>query len=447
MGMRAGFIAVAMASQFFISRVSAGSEIELLINMLHENGTVSDVQYGRLTAELEQNKKQNQQLQKQLDEKLAEATKPSDVDVQVKGGLRVSTRDDAFSTELGGRLQIDAASYGGDPAMGDGTEVRRAYLRLQGTMYHDWGYRLQYNFANTGSNGKGIVDAYIDYKGFNYLNLRVGHFKEPFTLHEATSDNFVTFTERALLAAFSPGRTIGAMASHVQSDLTWAIGVFGDSVDKKEGSNDEDWGASARVTVAPINETGRLIHLGLAANYRDSGEAGTVRFKQAPETRVSGTNIVDTGLIMDTKDVMKLGVELAGVWGPLSAQAEYISTSVNRNGLNDVDFDGWYVETGYFLTGESRQYKNGKFTRPKPFSNIGEDGTGAWQLALRYTTIDLNDGMIDGGETDAMTVGLNWYPTPTLRFTANYVDVLEIDGGPFDRQEPRILQVRSQWAF
>ena len=133
--------------------------------------------------------------------------------------------------------------------------------------------------------------------------------------------------------------------------------------------------------------------------------------------------------------------------GHFRQQAEYISTSVNRNGLNDVDFDGWYVETGYFLTGESRQYKNGKFTRPKPFSNIGEDGTGAWQLALRYSTIDLNDGMIDGGETDAMTVGLNWYPTPTLRFTANYVDVLEIDGGPFDRQEPRILQVRSQWAF
>ncbi len=447
MSIRARLITATVLSQFLISPVFAGSEIATLIKMLHENGTVSDAQYGRLLAELEQNKRQGEQVQKQLDEKLAEATKPSDVDVQVKGGLKISTRDGAFSTQLGGRLQLDAASYSGAPAMGDGTEVRRAYLTLQGKMYHDWGYRLQYNFASTGANGKGILDAYIDYNGFNNLNLRVGNFKEPFTLYEATSDNFVTFTERPLAAAFSPGRRIGVMALDEQNDWTWAVGVFGDSVSTKGGSDDEGWGASARTTVAPINEKDRLIHIGLSANYRDTGDNGTVQFKQAPETHVAGVNIVDTGLIADTKEVVKLGAELAGVWGPLSAQAEYITTTVNRNGLSDLDFDGWYLETAYFLTGESRQYKNGKFGRPKPSINVGEGGVGAWQLALRYSTIDLDDGLVDGGEADAMTVGLNWYPTPTLRFTANYIDVLDVDGGPFDKQEPRIFQVRSQWAF
>jgi phosphate-selective porin OprO/OprP len=34
-----------------------------------------------------------------------------------------------------------------------------------------------------------------------------------------------------------------------------------------------------------------------------------------------------------------------------------------------------------------------------------------------------------------------------LRFSANYVDVLEVEGGTYDNQEPSAFQVRSQWAF
>ena len=436
-------------SSLMTTTVYAGSEIATLIKMLHENGTVSDEQYGRLLAELQQAQQQSQQEKQVINNKLAEATNPSDIDVKIKeGGLTLATRDGAFTTKLGGRLQLDAASYSGNPEMGDGTEVRRAYLTLQGTMYDDWGYRFQYNFASTGSNGKGILDAFIDYKGFDSVDLRVGNFKEPFTLQEAISDNFTTFTERATIAAFSPGRRMGVMASHGNQDWTWAAGVFGDSVDSKGGTDDESWGASTRVTMSPINQAGRLVHLGLGANYRNVDSAGSVQFKQAPETHIAGINIVDTGSsIMNANDVLKLGAEFATVYGPFSAQAEYIATNVARDGLNDLDFDGWYAQAGYFLTGESQQYSKGKFGSPKPNSIVGQGGIGAWQLALRYNTLDLNDGLINGGDVDAMTLGLNWYSTPALRFTANYVDVLEVDGGPNDEQEPRVFQVRSQWAF
>jgi phosphate-selective porin OprO/OprP len=147
------------------------------------------------------------------------------------------------------------------------------------------------------------------------------------------------------------------------------------------------------------------------------------------------------------KDFYKVGAEIATVQGPFSAQAEYITTSVNRNSGTDLDFDGWYVQTGYFLTGESRNYKNGAFGGITPKANVGEGGIGAWELALRYSTLDLTDADIDGGEADSITLGLNWYPTPALRFSANYVDVLEVDGGTHDNEEPKIFQVRSQWAF
>lgn len=423
----------------------AGSEIETLINMLHENGMVSEEQYGRLMAELEQNQVQAAEEKAEVDEKLAEATKPSDVEVTTNGGLKIQTRDGKFATRIGGRVQADAAAYGGDPEMGDGTEIRRARLYLQGTMYHDWGFKLQYDFANSGSSG--IKDAYLSYNGFDNLELKAGNFKDPFSLQEQTSSKFVSFTERALPSAFSAGRHIGVMASTAHQHWTLAGGLFADTVSAEGGEEDEGWGAGTRATWSPVNNKTAVVHVGLGLNYRETGGSNQTRFKQQPETHVAGVNIVDTGIIDAVSEFYKVGAEIATVQGPFSAQAEYITTSVSRDMGSDLDFNGWYAQAGYFLTGESRQYKNGKFGGIKPEVNVGEGGIGAWEMALRYSTVDLNDADIDGGEADAMTVGLNWYPTPTLRFSANYVDVLDVKGGTYDDDEPNVVQLRSQWAF
>jgi len=443
------FIAAAILSTMTTSAY-AGSEIETLINMLHENGMVSDAQYGRLAAELEENKAQSVKKETKIQEQLTEATKPSDVEVKVKGGVTVKTRDGKFSTKIGGRVQADAASYSGDPQMGDGTEIRRARLYLQGTMYNDWGYKLQYDFANTAAHGKGIADAYVTYNGFDDLQIKVGNFKDPFSLEEQTSSKFVLFTERSLVGAFAAGRHIGTMLSTKQKHWSLAGGVFGDSLTATNGDDhtqDEGWGLGSRATFAPINEKTKLIHFGLGIDYRDTGGANTARFKTQAETHISGINIVDTGTITDATDDLKVGLEFASVLGPFSAQAEYISTTVSRNNASDLDFDGWYTQAGYFFTGESRKYKKGAFGSVTPKSNVGEGGIGAWELGLRYSSLDLTDGDVDGGEAESFTLGLNWYATPTLRFSANYIDVLDVKGGKYDDQEPRIFQVRSQWAF
>jgi phosphate-selective porin OprO/OprP len=427
--------------------VSAGSEIETLINMLHENGMVSDEQYGRLVAELKQNQAVANEEKVQVQEQLTEATKPADVEVKVKGGLTVKTRDGKFSTKLGGRVQADGATYSGQPDMGNGTEIRRARLYLQGKMYYDWGYKLQYDFANTGSNGKGIADAFITYNGFDDLQLKVGNFKDPFMLQEQTSSKHTLFTERAIPAAFYAGRHIGLMASTVQKHWSLAGNLSGDAVNTDGGEDDEGWGAGARVTFSPIDEKTKLIHFGLGINYRDTGD-DDVRFKNTPESHVAGVNIVDTGTIDNVNDYFNVGLEVAATYGSFSAQAEYVTTSVNRNSGQDLDFDGWYFQTGYFLTGESRNYKSrGAFAGVTPKGIVGEGGIGAWEFGLRYSSVDLADADIDGGEADLIGAALNWYPTPTLRFSANYIDVLDIEGGSHDGDEPSVFQVRSQWAF
>ena len=62
----------------------------------------------------------------------------------------------------------------------------------------------------------------------------------------------------------------------------------------------------------------------------------------------------------------------------------------------------------------------------------------------RYSTLDLSDESVDGGEEDNFTFGVNWYPTPNFRFMANYVKVLDLKGGDFDEADPDAFMLRAQ---
>lgn len=429
------------------AQVNAGSELVTLVKMLHKNGMVSDDQYGRLMDEIKQGAA-NAAVEEQAKQTKIDNENPIELKID-EGGIQMKTADGAFATKIGGRVQIDGAWYNSDGTdLANGTEIRRARLYLQGKMFHDWGYKLQYDFINTGRSG--VKDAYLTYNGFDDLELKVGNFKDPFMLQEQTSSKYITFSERSLLDAFTEGRHIGIMASSKHKHWTVATGFFGDAVDSSAiVGRDDGWGVTGRTTFSPINEKTEVIHLAAAASYRKIEDFGRVRFKQAPETHNSSFyHIVDTGLqITDADNYLKLGAELATVYGPFSMQSEYIWTTVERNAATNLDFDGWYAEAAYFITGESRRYKKGKFGGIKPNSVVGKNGIGAWQVAARYSTIDLNDHDIDGGQADSFALGVNWFPTSTLRFTANYVNVVNITGGNHDGEEPSLVQVRGQWAF
>jgi phosphate-selective porin OprO/OprP len=112
--------------------------------------------------------------------------------------------------------------------------------------------------------------------------------------------------------------------------------------------------------------------------------------------------------------------ESAVVLGPFSAQAEYKASMANSDAYNDPRVSGYYVMASYFLTGESRPYKygDGCFDRVKPKKPLGE-GAGAWQLAARYSYVDLTEG--NGGKLNDYVVGLNWYLNNNARFMFNYI--------------------------
>ena len=436
-----------LSSTFSLPALSATDAMVDLLKVLRDKGTISDSDYNALEKAAKSDKAQ-------IKKAVSDATKDT---VKVKtghAGLKVQSGDGAFKFQLGGRLMVDAAFYDKDKTqLGNGAELRRARLFVKGTAYKDWFYKGQLDFAGSKVS---VKDFYMGYHGFKPVKIVIGHHKEPFSLEEQTSSKYITFMERGLTSTFSPGRNTGiSVASHGQQ---WGarVGYFFDGVKNNASPNGQGWGLTGRVHFAPINEKDRVIHLGAAASYRGSDSSNNkLRFRERAETHITSTRLVDTGDINNYDNETRYGLEAAAVLGPFSVQSEYMRTSVDTRGPgSDPEFSGWYAYGSYFLTGEHRPYKasSGSFGRVKPASVVGQGGTGAWELAARYSSLDLKDSGINGGRENDITVGLNWYATPNVRFMANYVrastDPTSVVKFPTTGNEDvNIFQLRSQIDF
>lgn len=347
----------------------------------------------------------------------------------VKGLSHVSA-DGERTLKVFGRVQNDWAFHSADDAIVadkgpfiDGTEFRRARLGVSGTLYENVGYKAEYDFAGGDADFK---DVFMTLADVGPGSVKVGHFKEPFSLEELTSSKYLTFLERSLPNAFAPSRNTGASLYGDTDDVTWAVGVFratdGFGNDVNSGS-DAEYAATGRITYAPIYEEdgAKVVHVGAAYSAR-SAENGSVRFRSSPEDH-QAPRVADSGTFAaDGFDL--LGVEAAWVHGALSLQAELIQATVDAAAGGDPDLTGFYVYASWFLTeGDHRNYKKsaGAFDRVSPRANWGPDGVGAWELVARFSSLDLTDSGLAGGELDDVTLGVNWYLNPHTRVMLDYV--------------------------
>jgi phosphate-selective porin OprO/OprP len=345
----------------------------------------------------------------------------------------------------------------------DGVEFRRARLYISGSVYDNIKFKWQYDFAQQDDDDDTeFKDVYVALTDLPVVGtLKIGHFKEPFSLEELTSSKNVTFMERALPNVYAPGRNTGFQLQNAFLDerLTAAVGVFRETNDWGFYADDDaGWNVTGRITGLPwyADEGRQLLHLGAAYSHKNPDDFG-LRYRQRPEAHLSGIRFVDTAFqnpfpgAARVDSVNLYGGEAALVYGPFSVQGEYMMHDVDTDySLGDLDFDGWYVETSYYLTGEHRRYDtgDGTFDSVKPLNNFSLDGSGwgAWQVALRYSTVDFNDGwVVRGGEETNWTAGINWWLNPATRVTFNYVKAdIEHDlyEGDLD-----IFQTRFQFAF
>ena len=147
---------------------------------------------------------------------------------------------------------------------------------------------------------------------------------------------------------------------------------------------------------------------------------------------------MDTGIFEDVGHQSIAALEVAGARESFMFRGEYYRATWNRDTAKDPDFRGFYIQSSWVLTGESFNYAHGKFIRIRP-----QNPRGAWEIAVRYSYLNLNDSDVTGGRERNVTVGLNWYsPSNLFRLMSNliFVKTDEYAGN----EDPLILQFRAQ---
>lgn len=341
-------------------------------------------------------------------------------------GAPTLTAPGGWSFKPRGRLQFDAGSVSApagisDAGLGFSNEVRRARLGVEGTVPGGFGYKFEVDFAGETVE---IADALTSFKASQRIELIVGQHNNFQSLEELTSSRFSSFVERAAFTdAFNFERRVGLSAGYANGPFRANVGIFTDNIADLDNDENNSIGVDGRVVYAPkLGET--QLHFGGSAHFRDGGDlaaaGATTRYRQRPLIHSTDTRFLATPAL-PVEEETSYGLEAAVIRGPFHAVAEMhrLSTGTTNPALSPA-FTGGYAEIGYYLTGETRGYRNGLFDRTRVLRPVGGGGAGAFQINVRYDHVDLTyDGVI-GGRQDGYQASLIWIPTDYVRFLLNY---------------------------
>jgi phosphate-selective porin OprO/OprP len=389
-------------------------------------------------------------------------------------GLRFQSLDNAFHVHVGGNAQIDSTwliaphsafdlpNNGGTSGVGgaQATFLRRARLRVEGGLYDQFDFIVEYDLANASNDNDGLqppsfsnlsgqpapTNIWMQVRDVPVLGaVRFGNIVKPIGMTNNTSQAMLPFLERAdnmdaFYGPFDSGFALGLVArNHTDNErATWQYGIYRPSTNVFGGAlNKFEWGG--RLTALPVYEDdGRvLVHVGMGTLNGELVQS-QLRVRARPELR-NGPGfinpvLVDTGKVEGSRQYT-IAPELAAVYGPWTFQAEwtgqFLTQATPSGGINQgtVLYHGGYAEVLYFLTGEHQPYDKGEgtFGRVVPNCNLrmkrgeGCSGCGAWQVGMRFSYLDLNDKAIQGGTLWDCTVGLNWFWNPNMKVQLNYI--------------------------
>jgi phosphate-selective porin OprO/OprP len=451
-------------------------------------------------------------LQSQVYE-MSAATKGQATVKMAKGRPTISSADGKWTFAPRVDVMGDFASY--DPGkFGKATDAalkqsgenfRRAQIGFQGTLAGDFGYKFIYDFGGTNGdetyqayiNNKGtltstgagsgphIKEAWLSYKGIlDPITFQVGALPTPANLADMTASDDLLFNERPSSAqidrsvAGDDGRnSVGFWGN---GDWWYGSAFFtGDTAGKADllapGSGQE--AVVLRAAVAPWYDPATNFNIHLGGNFSDvlrpqestsctttpTCTTGTfITLSDRPELRVDNVQFLNTGAIA-AKGASEYGAEAAASWGPLLVQGEHFWYNIERiptPGKSNPNFDGWYVEGSWVFTGESHKYNmaTASYLRPSPDSPVGSGGWGAWEVAGRYSSTDLEyhanqADAVYGGKQNLWAVGVNWYPIDPVKvmFDWENVSLTDIGGltkaGTDDNGHFTALSTRVQVTF
>lgn len=335
----------------------------------------------------------------------------------------------------------DSEQQVGDLGLVEGGEVRGFRFGAVGTINFPkpWVYTI---FGATNAFDKGfeierqdsfaLLDYRLDIPVFERMFVSIGKQKEPISMERIMSMVQLPMQERSSVSdAFLPSRNFGVVLSGnaLNQNMSWAGGIFNNFIDSDESIGSTATQVIGRVTWLPYisQDESNLVHLGVGVRH-SNGKQGT-QFLTEPEFNKSPI-FVDTGF-MDADDISQLNLEATWRKGPYWLAAEYISSDVDSPVFGDRSFDGFHVTGSWIFSGEMRAYnrKSGILGGVPVSKSVYQGGWGAWEVSMRYSTLDLTDGLVDGGEMDIWSFGLNWWLSPIFNVNVNYRYIFNEQGG------------------
>jgi phosphate-selective porin OprO/OprP len=339
-----------------------------------------------------------------------------------------------------------------DPSEAASVDLGRKRLGVEGEIHNDVEFQVEAELQNHDP----WRDVYADFKRYDAVRVRGGHFKLPFGRDELTGPTHLDFMFRSLAAThLAPGRDTGVMVHGrvVDKTISYEAGVFNhDGKNARTSNPDKVYGGqtiAARVTYEPLRAVKNAnTDLSVGAAFTTSevpeGIAGLRGLMVYGQKFFSASNYPVNGKRRRT------GVEFMVRPGPASVQAEWMRASTQRKGesVDDTDLsplvgEGWYVSGTFALTGE----KKSRVDRPtRPFLR---GGAGAIEVAARVESLGFKSDhaseppstspraeVVVPNRDRVVTVGANWYVNRFVKIQANFIRERLDDGtqGPLPPQ-------------
>jgi phosphate-selective porin OprO/OprP len=333
-----------------------------------------------------------------------------------------------------GRTEIDYANYSSGITKNDsGFRIRSLRVGLAHALKHNISLKAEIDLTDGDSN---FADLYVRYRHKKYGLFTAGNQRVAQTLVNQTSRISRTFMEEPLPAeAFGLGRRLALGWDLHKKKGGLHVTLFGPDLNGSIG----DSGYASRLYLNPTRSRFSVFHV--AASYVSENMSRKTRFFSHPESRVTDERLVDTGIFEDISEQRISALEVAGAKDSFMFRGEFFRAKWFRTTEDDPVFKGFYVQASWILTGETFKYTQGKFLRVRP-----QNPRGAWEAAVRFSRVDLNDQSITGGEEKNLTLAVNWYaPANQFRVMSNLIFV-RTDEYAGD-ESPTIFQLRAQFHW
>ncbi len=369
------------------------------------------------------------------------------------GILMFSSTDKRFKYWFDNRVYVDGALYFGDNTyhnydlgtveenkIGNGVNIRRMRFAMKTILWGHWGGEIDFDFAY---NEVDIKDAYVRYFGNNW-QVKVGNFKEPFSMEVTTTSRYLTFIERPMVSKMDPSRHLGISYRRFGNHYFFEGGLFSSEIandlmqdqNKKYGTS-AGWSSTARIAWAPIKKDRMVLHIGASGSYRtpkipELGDpVNSFRFSTRAETSINRKKYIDTDFIENSKSAVLYNFELAFAKNNFKIGGEYLRGRIFRDadkvpvGEDKPSVGGFFVYGGWIVNNADYYYNMGE----AEFSQINfrNNKKGAFEVAVRYTYMNANSfkdneviPYIPGGSGESYTLGLNYYFNYNVKIMLDY---------------------------